>query len=168
MKTLNTLAAVLGFALASAVPAEAAIVSLNFQVTSPAQVVLGSGSYSYNDQAGVANIFGETQFALRTFSFRFGGNNFGLGDLDGAAGLVLLGAGNQLLGLEAYRSAANPFSFLPAGPGSRDFFVYGTGANARTLNVGATMAAPEPGSFWLVVGLLPLLGALRVGRRPAG
>lgn len=166
MKTLITLAAAFGIALASALPASAAVVSHSFQVTSPAQVVLGSGSYSFDPDTGIVNMFGETEVVLAGFSFTFGGNDFGLGDLDGGTGLVLLGAGQQLLGLEAYRSVANPFSFLPAGPGSEAFFVYGVGANARTLDVGAAaVALPTPGSLWLVAGLLPLAAAVRARRR---
>lgn len=165
MKTLHTFATILGFALALTQPASAAIVTLNFQLTNPAQAVLGRGSYSYNDQAGVPNPFGETQFALTKFSFNFDDKSFALGDLDGGAGLALLGAGGQLLGLEAYRGGANPFSFLPAGPGTRNFFVSGTGAAALTLNIGTTLAVPTPGTLWLVAGLLPLLGALHLRRR---
>lgn len=163
MKTLITIAAVFGITLAAALPASAATVSYNFELTSPAHVVLGGGTYSFNDQGGVANAFGETEYALTGFSFTLGGNSYGLGDLDGGTGLVLFGAGNVLLGLEAYRSAANPFSFLPAGPGSEDFFIFGAGANARTLDVDAAVAASAPGSLWLA--LLPLAAALRARRR---
>ena len=169
MKTLITIAAIFGITLASALPASAAIVRYNFELRSPAHVVLGGGTYSFNDQGGVANMFGETEYALTGFSFTLGGSSFGMGDLDGGTGLVLFGAGNLLLGLEAYRSTANPFSFLPAGPGSEDFFVNGVGASAHTLDVDAAVAASAPGSLWLAAaGLLPLAAALRARRRRGG
>lgn len=158
MKKLVSLTSAAGLALLVALTATASTVNRNFQVTNAANAVVGSGSYSYNDAAGAANVFGETEFQLTAFSFTFDGNNFSLLDLDGGKGLVLLGAGNQLLGLEAYRSTGTPFSFVPGAAGSEDFFVYGTGARARAFDVNAAATVPAPGTLWLALGLLPLAG----------
>lgn len=168
MKTISSLAAALGLAFATALPAAAAVVHHNFQLTGPGQAVVGTGSYSFDPATGVANAFGETETALLSFSLTIDGNSYGLNALDGGAGLVLLGAGNQVLGLEAYRSAANPFSFLPGAPGSDAFVVVGSGAAARTLDfAGAAAAAPAPPSLWLVATLLPLMARLRSRRQAA-
>ncbi len=173
MKTLasfaTAFAAALGTVLALALPASAATVQYDFKITSAAQVVVGTGSFSFNDQAGASNLFGETEFVLTAFSLAFGSSNFGLADLDAGNRFAIFGAGKTLLGLEATRGGVSPFSFVPASIGGEDFFVLGTGRSARTFDIDITPAAvvPEPGTLWLTIALLPLATAVRARRRRA-
>lgn len=152
---------------------QAAVVSYSFSV-SGANVPAGAGgSFSFESTSGQANAFGETEFALLSFSFSFGAQSFDLQGLFQDKGLAIFD-GSTLRGLEAVGDG-DSFSFLPATANTSAFLVWNNPAagltqrsSARTLDLSfapRNNEVPEPGTAWLVPMLLAAAWALR--RRPA-
>lgn len=156
-------------ALAAAPVAQAAMISYNFEVSG---FGLGSqagntlaGSFSYDDgQIPASGLFGESLYALSTFSFTFNSVNYSVNDL--VAGSAAVVVGGQFTGLDA--AVANVFQFLPDDGIFPASFAYelsdtdrGSADVTYTLN-----AVPEPDvAALLAIAMLGACAARRIRAR---
>lgn len=144
----------LGLALAAA-PATAAIVTVDFAITG-----VGTGSYQYDDTTASTNLFGETEYALTSFSLDLGGTLYDLSSLDYGTAIF---SGGVLQGLDAYESTG-AFAFTPgAGGGFAGTTATGTGTGTgEVVFEDPRTSVPEPAA--LALGLVAL-GAAGWARR---
>lgn len=166
-----TASAVLAAVALAATPAQAALVTYDIGLTVDSGPLGGQafgGQFSFDDaQLPGTNLFGDTTYALSSFSFTFGGQAWSLADV--AAGSALLWTLPAFGGPAGLDGVFNLFSFVPGG-GFDPFFTYdfgqggaGTGALAYTLADAGTL--PEPAGLALVCAALLALAAARRARR---
>lgn len=164
MKTFTALACLAGLVLGALPAAQAATVTYDFFVSGPAGS--GSGRFQFDDATGSKGSFDETEYALTSFSFVFGGFTFKLDDLDGKAGLALFD-GVDFLGLEAARTlpGAVSFSLLPSIGGEDAFLATARATSSISFRLDPNRVA-EPGTLGLGLAAFAAAAALR-RRRPA-
>lgn len=144
--------AALVVALATALPATAAIVTVDFTITG-----VGSGSYQYDDATATTNLFGETEYALTGFNLDLGGSSFDLSNLDYGTAIF---SGGVLQGLDAYEKTG-AFAFTPGAGGG---FAGATGRGTGTGEVvfeDPRSSVPEPAAWALGLAALGAAGWAR-------
>lgn len=148
MKSLFALTGLCMALVLGSATATAATVSYDFSVSGNAGT--GMGTFQFDGATGSRNRFGEVEFALTAFRFKFGGGSFALADLSPAFAVF---DGSTLLGLDAGASSG-AFSLLPA-VGTNGAFL--ATAAQRSSNVGFSLnngggnAVPEPGTLALAL-----------------
>lgn len=165
MKTFTALACLAGLVCATLPAAQAAPVTYAFSVAGAAGS--GSGSFQFDDASGTSGVLpGETDYALTSFSFDFGGVAYDLDDLDGQAGRAVF-AGASFLGLDAALTAPPggvSFAFLPSVGGEDPFLATVRATSSITFRL-VPNGVPEPGTIGLGIAALGVLAAAR-RRRP--
>lgn len=161
MKTFTALACLVSLVLGAPPAARAATVTYDFLVSGNAGS--GSGRFQFDDASASVGPFGETEYALTSFRFVFGGVTFNLADLDGKAGLALFD-GVDFLGLEAARTLPGPvsFSLLPSVGGEDAFLATARATSSITFRLDPN-GVPEPGTLGL--GLAAFAAAAALHRR---
>lgn len=161
----------LGLAALTSPMAQAALVNVDFTVTTDTPV--GSfgdtfnGHFSYDDAAlrPGAGFGGEDLYDLLSFSFTFAGQSYALADVPGAA-LAFDPATGEQLGLDAVEAAGSAFAFVPGLAGAfPGFFSYDLGQDGSGLGRVSyevdTGTVPEPATLGLLAFALAAAGAAR-------